>query len=259
MDHVYIGTQIFTTTKFDEISQVELEIKSSNFDFDYGFDTDKKYIDQIHCLMHLYAILPEDEIYSCNFTNYFRPPSFIKRESGKLLLVAAASLIISFIYPLSYWLITYAQAVQYERLTQEYTLLYNQKNSREATIKNKISKIDKTNKLLTIEEKNYKEKKNTLIKIHDVKVNYPMKAKYLSILTKDLNKFSVNLESLSYIESDDSKQFILNLISSNNRRITKLIGHLTKTHYGKFDFSLKNISYDNKSKKYTSILKVKLL
>ncbi|NOR58932.1 MAG: hypothetical protein GQ474_10465, partial [Sulfurimonas sp.] len=47
IEHVYIGAQIQTVTKLDEMTEVELGIKSSNFEFDYGFESDGIYIDQL--------------------------------------------------------------------------------------------------------------------------------------------------------------------------------------------------------------------
>jgi len=259
IDHIYIGTQIATVTKLDEIAEVELNVKSSNFDFDYGFESDGNYIDQIDCLMQIYAILPAEEKYECNFTIFTRPPKFIQRESGKLILLMAASLIVAFIYPVSYWTITYIQDMRYKALTQEYTEIHNQKITREATIKNKVADKEKIIALLTKEQQDYKDKKNTLITIHDVKVNYPMKAKYLALLTKDLNKYNIGLTSVSYAETNSSKVFKLNLIASNDRKITRLIEFMTQAHEGKFNFSLQKILYDEESKSYSSELKVKLL
>ncbi len=259
IDHVYVGTQFATVTKLDEIAEVELNVRASNFDFDYGFDSDGTYIDQIDSLMQLYAILPSEDRYDCNFTNFVRPPKFTQRESGKLIILTAASLIIAFIYPISYWIITYTQTFQYQSLTQEYTEVHNQKVTREATIKNREVDKERIISLLNKENKEYNDKKNTLIKIHDVKVNYPMKAKHLALLTQDLNSYNIGLDAITYSEANNSKIFQFNLLASNDRKITLLLEHLTKKHEGKFNFTLEKIFYDKESKNYSSELKVKLL
>ncbi len=259
IEHVFIGSQIHTLTKLDEMSEVELGIKSSNFEFDYGFESDGVYIDQLHALMHIYTTLPDEEKYNCNFTTYHRPPKFIHRESGKIILLIAASLTLAFMYPVTYWVLTYAQTLQYDLLDAEYKQLHEEKTTRQATIKNKEATKTKVTTLLTHEKKEYAEKKSTLIKIHDVKVNYPMKAKLLANLTKDLNKFDIGLDSLSYKEDENVKTFTLNLISSKDKSITKMLEYLTKTYDGKFDFSLKHIELKSKSKKYFSELKVNIL
>lgn len=260
IDHIYVGTQISIATKLDEISEFELHIKSSCFDFDYGFESaENEYIDQLHSLMHLYSILPDEDKYICNFTPYKRPPKFIQRDSGKLILVAVASLILGFAYPVSYWVATYAQSLQIKSLTDKYSILHNTKITREATIKNRNADKDKYTKLLEQEEDEFNSKKETLVKIHDVKVNYLMKAKILTTLTKDLNRYKVRLESLSFSEIDKKNVFELDLVAYKDIRITKLVKYLTKIHEDKINFSLEKIAYDKENKKYFSTLKVEVL
>jgi len=210
-------------------------------------------------LMQTYTTLSDTQRYECNFTIYHRPPAFIKRESGKLLLLIAASFVFAFSYPITYWVLTYAQTLQENLLQQEYKEVHNTKITRESTIKNKLADKAKSTALLKEEKTEYTRKKNTLIKIHDVKVNYPMKAKLLAMFTKDLNKFGVKLNSINYNEKNATKTFELNLVSSRDRKITKLIQYLTKAHEDKFKFALIEISYDDKSKVYLSQLKVNIL
>jgi len=259
-EHIYIGSQVQTVTKLDEMLEVELHIKSSEFDFDYGFETeDSKYIDQLHALMNVYTTVSHTEKYECNFTTYRRPPPFIKRESGKLIILTAASFALAFAYPITYWVLTYAQALQEDLLKQEYSEVHNIKITREATIKNRLADKNKATTLLAKEKKEYIDKKNTLIKIHEVKVDYPMKAVLLTALTKDLNKFGVRVDTVKYTESKDSKFFTLNLVSTRDRKVTQLIEYLTKKHEKKFEFELENIKFDDSYKKYFSELKVSIL
>ncbi|MBU1927871.1 hypothetical protein KKG77_02605, partial [bacterium] len=204
IEHLYIGTQISTITTLDEMIEVELNIKASNFNFNYGFQTNDTHVEQLHALMHIYTTLASNEKYESNFTVFHRPPQFAKRESGKLILVIAASIAIAFAYPITYWVLTYAQTLQHNLLSQEYAEIHNIKITREATIKNKEADKQKALVLLNKEKDEYRDKKNTLIKIHDVKANYPMKAKLLSTLTKDLNDYEVRLEALSYNEKESA-------------------------------------------------------
>ena len=262
IDHIYIDSQVPIVTQLNEMAEVELSIKSSTFDFEYGFESNDNNIDHLHLLMHLHTTLPKEDVYQCNFTTYHRPPKFIQRDSGRAIVLAAASLIIAFIYPVSYWTLTYAQDLQYSLLEEEYREVHNTKITREATIKNKEADRSKVSKLLDNEKAEYIEKKNTLIKIHDVKVNYPMKSNLLYMLTKDLNRYRVKLETVLYDEddkTDPTKHLKLGLVSSNDKKITDLIKYLTKTYEGKFHFSLEEISYEEDTKLYFSELKVNLL
>jgi len=78
------------------------------------------------------------------------------------------------------------------------------------------------------EIRNYNTTKNTLIKIHNIKVNYSMKAKDLVYLTKKLNQFHVQLEEIGYKQKNNQHYFILTLISNHNKNITELVKYLTK-------------------------------
>ncbi|WP_297439615.1 hypothetical protein [Sulfurimonas sp.] len=258
-EHIYIGSEQQTVMKLHEMLEVELNVKSSEFDFDYGFETNDTYVDQLHALMHLYNTIPKDEKYECNFTVYKRPPKFIRRESGKLIILVLAAFSLAFAYPITYWVLTYAQELQEDLLKQEYTEVHTKKITREATIKSKLVDKDKVITLLEEEKKEYVEKKNTLLKIHEVKVDYPMKAKLIATLTKDLNKYKVNVESVNYSEPNGEKILSLHLVANKDRSITLLVEYLTKVHANKFDFDLQEIKYDPETRKYFSELKVKIL
>jgi len=260
-EHVYIGSQEETETKLYEMLEVELNIHASEFEFDYGFETSNDtYLDQLHALMQLYTLIPSNERYECNFTTYRRPPKFIRRESGKLIILTAAAFALAFAYPITYWTLTYAQELQKDLLKQNYKEVHNIKVTREATIKSRLADKKKALVLLEQEKKEYNEKKNTLIKIHEVKVDYPMKAKLIAAFTKDISKFKVKVSSLDYKEDVKiGKVLTLDLVAKKDREITKLVEYLTKTHENKYDFSLDAITYDNKLKTYRSKLKVKLL
>ena len=258
-EHVYIGSQVQTVTQLDEMLEVELNIKTSNFEFDYGFESNGTYIDQLQSLMHIYTTLPTEEKYTTNFTVFHRPPKFIKRDSGKLLILLVASLSLAFAYPITYWVLTYAQELQRDLLQKEYDDIHIIKTTRQATIKNKLADKAKSITLLEQEKSEYIEKKHTLIKIHEVKVDYPMKAKLLAQLTKDFNKFGVRLESVSYTETGKTKKFSFHLVAKKDRQMTKLVEYLTKVHEKEFKFSLNDITYDNENKRYFGELKVELL
>ena len=259
VEHIYIGSQINTASKLYEMAEVELSIKSSDFDFDYGLESSDEHIDQIHALMHITTTLPDEEKYPCNFSTFHRPPKFSKRESGKLFMLVAASFLIAFAYPLTYWTLAYAQGIQHDILQQKYTEVHNIKITREATIKSREADKVKALALLNEEKDSYNSKKNTLIKIHDIKVNYPMKAKLITLLTEDLNKYSVKVEEIKYDQNNEKKKFTLNLVSPKDKKITQLIEYLTKKHEREFTFSLEVISYDEKQKLYFSELKVYIL
>ena len=259
VEHIYIGTQIEMASKLYEIAEVELSIATSDFNFDYGFESTHTYINQIHALMHITATLSDEEKYVCNFSKFHRPPKFVERESGKLLILVAISFLIAFAYPISYWVASYMQDVQYNILQANYTDIHAEKMTRQASILSKKADKSKALTVLKIEKDAYTSKKNTLIKIHDVKVNYPMKAKLITNLTSDLNKYAVKLEKMNYTQEEKEKIFTLNLVSNKDKKITQLLEYLTKKYDKRFKFSLESILFNEDKKLYFSELKVSIL
>ena len=259
INKIYIDFQIPTVTKLDEMIEVELNIKASHFDFNFNLESKDTFIKPIDGLMYLYSISDEDYRYNANFTVYNRPPKFIKRESGKILLVTVVSFIIAFAYPVAYWALSYFQVFHLESLNKEFLTIHKEKTIRERTIKKRKNDSKKAFELLKSETKEYSSKKSTLIKIHKIQVNYPMKAKIIAKLTHDLNSYNVHINQLTYTENNNIKQISLHLIASNDKEITNLVKYLTQTYENIFKFSLKNISYDNKDKRYISQLEVIIL
>jgi len=155
--------------------------------------------------------------------------------------------------------LTYSQDLQYQLLQQTYNEVHTEKSTRQATIKSREADKEKILALLREEQDNYSSKKNTLIKIHDVKVNYPMKAQLITQLTSDLNKYRVKIKSIAYTQEIKTKQFAFNLVASKDKKITQLLEYLTKKYDNVFKFSLENITYDEAKKLYFSDLKVNIL
>jgi lipopolysaccharide export LptBFGC system permease protein LptF len=205
--------------------------------------------------MHLYTTINDEEKYDANFSLYHRPPKFLKRESGKIITVTAASLIVAFIYPVVYWTLSYAQNFQLEYLKDKFSEIHNIRVTREATLKNRKADKDKILTLLNEEKEDFNSKKNTLLKIKEVKNNYLMKAKELATFTKDLNKFKVKLESLEYKEENATKYFNFHLVSAKSSRITNLVQYITKVYENDYKFELNEIYFDDESKVYFSTLK----
>jgi hypothetical protein len=258
IETVYVGSSFQMVTKLYEIAEVELNIRSNDFDFNYGYRKSTTYIEPLHSLMHLYVSLPQEAKYECNFSNNPRPPKFQKRISGKLILAVAASLVIAFAYPVTNWILSSAQDVQKNSLEDEYSKVHNDKIQIEESLKKIETDKLKANTLLKAEKDAYYDKKSTLVKIHDVKVNYPMKAKIITLLSEDLNRYDVKLEALSYKEYVSDKNFNLYLVADRDEDITNLVKHLTQKYSDKFLFSLEKIYLEKESGKYFTELKIEI-
>jgi hypothetical protein len=257
---IYIGTAVGSIDGLDEYAQTYLGLKTLPFDFDYGFKTTEGYIDQIHQLMHLYTRLESNERYECNFTLFYRPPPFTKRDSGKLILVTAAALAAALLYPGTYWALSYVEEFHYALMKQEYEHVHIEKMTREATVNLKLANKNTAQTLLDEQKTAYKQKQNTLIQVHDKKVNYPMKAKIAADFTRSFNQYRVKLKDLRYSEEENTstKTFSFMLTAPKTQDITALLKYLTATKQDRYDFDLQLISYDSNSSTYLSELKAVL-
>lgn len=254
-DEIFIGTSAGSVTGLDEYTQTYLGLKTAHFDFDYGFNTNGIKIDQMHQLMHLFSRLSSEERYDCNFTVFHRPPPFAKRESGKMILVAAASLAGALLYPGVYWGLSYVEEFHHAVLTKEYEQIHIEKMTREATINLKLANKNAAQTLLDEQKSAYKQKQDTLVQVHEKKVDYPMKAKIMADFTRSFNQYRVQLKTLNYAEDNTSKTFSFGLTSAKTQDITALLKHLTETKRDQYDFKLELISFDEQEKSYLSELK----
>ncbi len=258
IDQIYIGSQIGAIAGLDEYSQTYLGLISKSFDFDYGFNTNGQYVDQVHQLIHLYTMTESEERYECNFSLYPRPPKFMQRASGKLIAISGVALVLAFSYPVAFWSLTFAEEMNKSMLDTEYNEVHSVKTTREATIKLKTVEKNAVTKLVDAEQAELDRQMNTLTKIHDVKVNYPMKAKLTTEFAADLNKYKVKLQKLSYHETEDFKGFTFNMISEKDKDITLLLEYLTSKKTSRFYFILEEIAYDEEKKHYLSEMKAVL-
>lgn len=257
-DEIYIGTAAGAIAGLDEYAQTYLGIKTSALEFDYGIATNGAKIEQMHQLMHLYGRLLPEERYDCNFTIFHRPPPFAKRDSGKLILVTAASLAAALMYPGVYWGLSYAEEFRHALLSDEYNKVHAEKVDRETNVNQRLAAQKAAQTLLDEQQTAYKQKQDTLIQVHEKKVNYPMKAKILSDFTRSFNQYHVQLKTASYYETNESKTFAFGLTSSTTQNTTALVKHLTETKQDHYTFYLDLISYDENEKSYLSELKAVL-
>jgi len=259
IDQVYIGSQIGPISGLDEYSQTYLGLASADFNFDYGFQSDETYIDQIHLLLHLYTQQDAEDKYDCNFTIFHRPPPFTKRASGKLIITASIATIIAMAYPSYFWSAAYFEKARLLVYEAQYIELHNEKITRKATIDLKNASKEKFINLTNEEISDYDSRKNTLEKIHKIKVDYPMKGSLLTSFTKYFNKHNVRLTGLNYSEENSSpKAFLFELTSRTDLQITNLLKELTKKEEKAFAFSIEEINFENNTSSYKSNLKVVL-
>lgn len=257
IDEIFIGSQLGAILGLDEYCQTYLGFESKPFDFSYGYATDR-YIDQVHQLMQLYATTEPEARYEANFSPFHRPPPFLRRQSGRLIAVTAASLVAAFAYPVSYWTMSYAESVHKTILEGQYQETHPLRLTREATINLKLAQRAEAQQQLEAEKALFAERKTTLEQIHEIKVNYPMKGKIMASLTQDLNRYKVSLSEVIYHEKEDAKTFTLSLMAKDDKQISDLLAFLTHNRAEEFHYNMETIYWDDSSNYYRSQVKVVL-
>lgn len=254
IDTIYISSDLGNIRGVTDFSKTFLATSTFKLNFDYGFKSKEKSINQIHQLLQLYEQQIEHQRYECNFVQEFRPPHFLQRPSGKLLITFAAALLLSLAWPLALFLKSYSETFQKEYYESEYTHIHSLKLEREENIQKQIQRRSELTKLLKEKEEYLKVKASTLDKIYSVKSNYPMKAKIISELVYDLNHFRVQLDKIEYVNA--AQTFTLYLNAKEHTNITRLLRHFTHERSSKYKFNMNGINFNKESKRYFSTLKV---
>jgi len=256
-DKLYIGSHMGPILGIDEYSQTYLSINSEDFDFNYGYETAQWYIDQMHFLLQLTYDLSEDNRYNCNFTLYTPPEPFFKRSSGKMIAIVAASTIISLAYPIYNLVNNSLASNQINDLSSSYKIIHEKRLEHERKLQEKIKKRKNVIDKIATSKNQLLIKKQSLKKIHDKKVNYPMKGLIVADLTDLISKYRVKISEINYNEKTRQK-FFFHLQSSDEKDITKLIETFTNQKANKYLFETEKISLNQARTGYKSILEVTL-
>ena len=253
IDRVYIGSEFGSIFGADEYAKTFLGLRGLDFSFDYGFESEEPFVDDMHKLLHLagHYILENDEEIP-NFTLFERPLPIWQRPSGRLIAVTAASLLLAFSYPLYNFGYSLILNIEAKKLESEYKKIHpirvdlenriNQLNKEKNTI---LSKIDSEKKL-------FNNRMKILNAVYEKKVNYPMKAKIFAELSKDLIDHKVKTNSI-FLEKDI---ITLNVISNDEKRITNFIKYISVKKSDKYQINTKKIEKDKNLSKYISSIKV---
>jgi len=231
-----------------------LGIPTFNLDFNFDIKNDEWYVDQLQYLMVKtgldYVESPKKVL---NISAYPRPPVFTKRSSGQFIISLITASLLAIGGPLVYLVPAYMNEAYILTLNSE-----NQALSREVTKYKKI--LSEKQVIIKTEKKKLKKlqsifesKAKTLTSIHDKKVNYNFKSKFLFDFSKDLVKQDVHVEEILSTEDE----FTLHLMSTDEKKITKYIKYISKQyslHIKSID--IKRIERDSKDGLYRGVLKV---
>ena len=253
IDRVFIGSEFGSIFGADEYAQTFLGLRALEFSFDYDFESEEIFVEDLHKLLHLagHYILENDEEIP-NFTLFERPLPIWQRPSGRLIGITAASLLLAFSYPLYNFGYSFILNIKTKRLASEYKKIHPIRVNLENSI-NQLNK-EKNNILSKIEseKKLFNNRMKILNAVYEKKVNYPMKAKIFAELSKDLANHKVKTKSI-LLEKDI---ITLNVVSNDEKRITDFIKYISVKKSDKYQINTNKIEKDENLSRYISSIKV---
>ncbi len=211
-----------------------LGIPAFNLDFTFDIKNDDWYVDEFQYMMvqsGLDYIQNPDKF--VNLTPISRPPVFAKRASGQFIITTVLSSLLALGWPLYYMFIAYSTDVYNLKLDSENKTLTAITAKYKKILKLKRDTIKSYKKELKELKNIYESKEKTLIYIHNKKVDYNLKSKFLYQIAKDLLSNGVKIEELK----SNSDEFTLYLVSNDDKKITKYIKDISS----KYSKSIKSI------------------
>ena len=256
IDKIFISSEIGFIKGIEEYSQTYLAQEAYDFNFNYGIDTHEPYVEDLHFLMALCAkdIVERDYQYA-NLTIFKRPPPLLKRASGELLVVLAASIILALAYPAYNFI--YAYKIKYDTaiLKKEYPIIHAKKVALEQQINNLKKALEDIKKKIKLKKQELQRRESILQAIYDKKVNYVMKGATIAELSQDLVAHKIKTTNIE----NNQTLFDLNVTAVDEKSITKFIRYLSENKSQKFDVSTGAITKtDPNSTVYTSNIEVQV-
>ncbi len=231
-----------------------LGIPTFNLDFNFDIKNDEWYVDQFQYMMVRTGLdYIENPKKVLNLTTVPRPPVFSKRASGQFIISATASSLLALGVPLFYLIQAYLIDAHILQLSSENSKLIKITNKYKNILKEKREVIKKNKSELSKLNFTFDGKAKTLSSIYNKKVDYRLKSNLLNRFAHDLVEYEVKLEKIS----SDEDSFTLNVVSDDDKKITKYIKYISKKYFNSIkNIDIKRISIDNNDLLYRGILKV---
>lgn len=254
INNLYLGSEVGNISGLLEYARSYLGIESYLLDFNVAKNKNEWQIDQMHILMMLTGqiyIQEQDENY--NITIFKRPPTFIKRPSGLITLLILLALVLSLAFPV----FQYSKGFYLNKDTEKKQKLYDDAHVKAQNYKIQIQTLneqkEQINKALSKEQDSLNYKESILSQIHNKKVNYTFKAVILDELSTLIGDASIHVKA---IKAQDQNATI-SLVSQSNKQLTELLKQISATQ--KYNVDTKDISFNQKEKKYESNITTKVL
>jgi hypothetical protein len=256
IDQMFMGSSKGTIIGLDEYSQNYLGLQSSELNFNFNLENDDWYTDQLQMMLAITAMeYMEDSDSAVNLTVFERAPVFYKRTSGQFIIATSLSILVGVSYPLVYLIGSYMNDATNMVLASNEIKLNEESERYKKILGQKKKEIGELDKVIDELAKKYHAKEKTLISIYNKKVKYSLKSELLYSFSKDIRKFKVNTN----IITSEGNNFTFSLLSKDDKEITRLIKHISETHFNMINaIDIEVISREDDDKYYNGVLKVDL-
>ncbi len=254
IDQIFIGGAKGPIVGLDEYSENYLGLQSSELNFNFNLDSDEWYTDQLQYMLAVASVEYMEDIEGfANLTIFERAPAFHKRASGQFIIATSMAVMLGISYPLYYLVGSYLNDATNLVLSSNESALKAESGKYKKILGTKKKEIKRLDGIIADKSKIYHGKEKTLTAIYDKKVNYRLKSELLYNFAIDIENFDVNINELS----SKNNNFILSLLSKDEKEITRLIKHISEKHFDEINsIDIEMISKDPGSEYYTGILKV---
>jgi len=255
IDQIYLGTEIGYVAGLEEFCHNYVNIPTKKLEIKISKNRDEVEVDPIHELLSLSAqdymegALEED----MNISIFKKPPPFKNRPSGKLVQVAAATLLLSMAYP-TYQFVYDTMFLQKDlnALNDEFQVKSKEANVRKAAFASVTKEKKAIDVKLAAKNKELDFRTKLLHEIYAKKVSYPMKAKVLTDLFSKVTKHKGKVTKVANIGND----MIVTIQNKKDKQVTELLTELAEVK--KYDVSTDMIKKDANTSYYESAIKVGL-
>ena len=231
-----------------------LGIPTFNLDFKFDMKNDEWYVDQFQYMMVQsgldYLETPSKIV---NLSSNPRAPVFSKRVSGQFIIATLLSSLAALSWPISYLVISYTNDTASLILSSQDKKLAKIDAHYKKVLGEKQKEIQSKKKELTTLVSMFNGKAKTLTAIYNKKVDYHLKSEFLFNFAKDLTEHEVKVERISSY----GDRYTLNMVSSDEKKITKYIKFISKKYFneiGKIDIHRIEMNYEDTQ--YRGILEV---
>lgn len=234
---VFIGSSIGAIPGLANLINQKLYIETIDFDFNKKFEAGDLDPSCMNTIRYYYAKYILDD--SLNFTAFYRPPAFLKRDGGQFLVVVAIACVLGLITPiyelgsaLYYFGINSFEESKLEDIKKELAKL-------EPVYESIKGQVDNQNKQINELEVSIATSKRLLDESEDKKFNYRSKAEFLSDIGALISDVKVKSTHINFKNNEAN----IHIISDDDNKITALIEKIDKS--SKFRVTTERISAQN--------------